>query len=92
VNDRVADANGHSRLHPQIVDNPVALVEEADDRHPVLHRRQTGLIALEDLAGVRRLQLLLVSALLASARGQRESERDANAGVPEHSYSGVQGW
>ena len=28
----------------------------------------------------------------ASAGGERKSERDTNAGVPDHSYSGVQGW
>ena len=92
MNDRVAGPDRHARFHPQIVDDPVALVEEADDRHAVLHRSKAGLVALEHLAGVRRLEFLLVRGLLAPARRERESERDANAGVPEHSYSGVQGW
>lgn len=92
VNDRVARADRHSRLHPQIVDDPVALVEEADDRHAVLHRGQPGFVALEHLAGVCRLELLLISLLLAPAGREREPERDAGSRVPEHSYSGVQGW
>jgi hypothetical protein len=74
------------------VDDPVALVEEADDRDPVLHRRQSSLVALEHLAGVGWRKLLLVCGLLAPARREREPKRDANASVPEHSYSGVQGW
>jgi hypothetical protein len=92
VNDRIAGPDRHARLHLQIVDDPVALVEEADDRNPLLHRGQPGLIALEHLAGVCRLKLLLVGGLLTPARREREPKRDRNAGVPEHSYSGVQGW
>jgi hypothetical protein len=92
VNDRVARADGLSRLQPEIVDDAVALVEEADDRDPVLHRRQPGLIAFEHLAGVRRLRLLLVAALLLPARRERQSQRHRNDPREAHSYSGIQGW
>jgi hypothetical protein len=92
VNDRVPRADGLPRLQPEIVDDAIALIEEADDRDAVLHRRQPCLVAFEHLAGVRRLQLLLVAALLLPARHERQSQRDRNDRREAHSYSGVQGW
>ena len=92
MDDGIVSPHRLPRLQPEIVDDPIALVEQADDRDPILHRGQPGLIAFQHLAGVRLLQLLLVGALLLTARGQRDRERDWNAGFPEHSYSGVQGW
>jgi hypothetical protein len=92
VDDRVARADGLPRLQPEIMDDPVALVEEADDGDPILHRGQPGLVALQHLAGVRRLQLLLVTALFLPARRQRQCQRSRNDRREAHSYSGVQGW
>jgi hypothetical protein len=91
VDDRVARADGLPRLQPEIMDDPVALVEEADDGDPILHRGQPGLVALQDLAGVRRLELLLVPAILLAARRQRQCQRDRNGPREAHPYSGVQG-
>jgi hypothetical protein len=92
VDDRIARPDGLARLHPEIVDNAVALVEEADDRHPVLHRRQPGLVALEHLTGIRGLELLLASARFLAARGKRDRQRDCKGRQKAHCYSGVQGW
>lgn len=92
MDDGIARAHRLARLHPEIVDDAIALVEEPDDRDAVLHRRQPRLVALEHLAGVRRLELLFVAALLLPARRQHECQRDCRAGFPDHSYSGVQGW
>jgi hypothetical protein len=92
ANDRIAGPDRLPRLHPQIVDDSVALVEEADDRDPVLHRSEAGLVAFENLACVRGLELLLVGGLLLPARRQRHSQRDSDAPRNAHSYSGFQGW
>jgi len=43
--DRVLHAHGLAGLHPDVADDAVALVEEADDRHPFLHRRDSRLLA-----------------------------------------------
>jgi hypothetical protein len=91
VDDRIAGANRHARLHFQVMDDAVALVEKADDRDPVLHRSHARLVALEHLAGVARLQLVLAR-LLASAAREGERQRDRECSPPDHCYSGVQGW
>jgi hypothetical protein len=92
VDDRIARADGLARLHPEVVDNAVALVEEADDRDAILHRRQPGLVALDHLARVGVLELLLVSAGFLAACGQRDRQRDCDGRQKAHCYSGVQGW
>ncbi|MGN6156103.1 MAG: hypothetical protein ACTHN4_10280 [Sphingomicrobium sp.] len=92
MDDGVARAHRLAGLHPKIVDDAVALVEEADDRDAILHRRQPGFIPLQNLARVGGLKLLLIALLLAAARRQRDRECGGNGGRKPHSYSGVQGW
>jgi hypothetical protein len=41
-NDRIADAQRLARLHRQIAADAIALVEQADDRHALRHRRAAG--------------------------------------------------
>lgn len=83
-------------LHPhrlagaqrQVADDPVALVQKTDHRHPLTHRRRADLVddrrqsdVIGDLVGYRLLLL---------ARGQRERAGKQQGEPRDHASSGVQ--
>ncbi|MDQ3478198.1 MAG: hypothetical protein M3438_03430 [Pseudomonadota bacterium] len=91
ADDRVLDPNRLTRLHPQVADDSIALVEQPQHRHPLGHRRYsgggTGLAALR-LLGLGT-SLLLLGRLVAIAPGKRQRRRHDQGRA--HAYSGVQG-
>jgi hypothetical protein len=72
------------RLH-----QPVAFVEDSDDRGSLRHGGYPGLASGQHLSAVRGLLLRLVRGLRA-AGGKRQRKNES--AVAEHVYSGVQGW
>jgi hypothetical protein len=90
ADDRVLGTHRLAGLHPEVMDDPVALVEEADDRHALVHRSDPR----AGLGGrpVRgRRPALLLRLLFLPASGEREDQRD-RPGDKAHVYSGIQGW
>jgi len=77
----------------KVVDNPVALVEQADQRDPLVHRSQALVCDL----GLRRrpgfLLRILLLCLFAAVAG-RQCQRAANqrCNREAHAQSGVHGW
>jgi hypothetical protein len=69
---------------------PVALVEDADDRDALGHRGHPGFTPGQHLPAACRLLLLLLVRGLRTAG--RERQRKHESGVAKHVYSGVQGW
>jgi hypothetical protein len=72
------------------MDDPVALVEEADDGDPLVHRRDPGLRLGGGAVGRCRTGLVF-TLLLLPARGKHQNQRDRPGGKA-HPYSGIQGW
>jgi len=77
ANDRILHADRHSRLHPKIADDAVALVEQADDRDPVLHRCDADLLsgAGTRLGKLHPVTLRFVLAALAAGREKQPEQR-----------------
>jgi hypothetical protein len=97
--DDVADPQRLAGLQRQIALDAVALVEQADDRHPVVHRRRSRRHGGDGLRNVDRLRfgaglavaLPLGRALGAAAGGERRNQREAGTGGgAAHASSGVQ--
>jgi hypothetical protein len=91
TNDRVPHPDRLPRPHRQVADDPVALVEQADDRDPLGHWRDSGLGSGEHSLGARLLRLPL-RRLIAPAARQNERERNHRRHRSHHVYSGIQGW
>jgi hypothetical protein len=73
------------------LDDTVALVEDAERRDPLAHRRDAGLIDARRRGGVHDHRLGSVLLAIAGAGGKRErQDGQGNAGL--HAYSGFQGW
>jgi len=88
---RVLDPHRLARLQRQVADDPVALVEEADDRDALGHRGHALLGLGRGLPAVRLAALLFVT-LAASAAGKRERKQGAQGrGGAHRAYSGIQG-
>jgi hypothetical protein len=81
---RLAGVQGHG------LDDPVALVEHAQHRDPLRHRRDAGGIDRGGCGrgGTRRPVLRL---LAAPASGERDGEQQRNGGGAAHFYSGIHG-
>jgi hypothetical protein len=94
ANDRVPRPDRLSRPHLQVSDDPVALVEQADDRDPLGHRSHARLGSCQHPLGrlLRLLFRLLLRRLVASATRQDEPERNHRRHRSHHCYSGIQGW
>jgi hypothetical protein len=71
-----------------VLNDAVALVEDAEDRNPLSHRRDVRLVGARP-GGLFRggLVLLLAPAI---ARGQREADQQRSNGLA-HAYSGIHG-
>ena len=80
-----------ARLHRQVADNTVALVEKADDRDPLGHRCHPR---LGSGAGALLLLLrlvLLLPGLVTAAAGRADRQRQHEDEGTGHVYSGIQG-
>ena len=77
-------------LERQVADNPVALVEKAEHRDPIGHRRHAWLVG----AGARNVDrdcLTLVARRGIPAAGAKRRQRNQDpAGA--HAYSGFHAW
>jgi hypothetical protein len=74
-----------------VLDNAVALIEDAEHGNPLRHRRDAGLIAARRDRGVGDgcLRVVLLRAPVACADG--EGQQDGRCGESAHAYSGIQG-
>jgi hypothetical protein len=92
---RVADAHRLARPQRDVANDPVALVEQAQDGDPLRHRRYAGLGACRGSVGrgggslARRLALGLPLAV-APRRTQREQAKENEPAA--HAQSGIHGW
>ena len=77
ADDHIFYANRHSGLHPKIADDAVALVQKADHRDPVLHRRNADLLPRTGgrLGKLDPVALVLVLATLAAGREKQPEQR-----------------
>jgi len=77
-NDRTPDPHRFARLQLDIADQSVALVEQADDRHPLAHRGRAFDAAhfLRHALGLRYLRRLVATALLGRRRPVAGTERE----------------
>jgi hypothetical protein len=71
-----------------VLDDPVALVEDSENRHPLRHWGDAGLAAGRSSPGSCRL-VLLFAAAAAGGQSEREHQR---CNKPAHAYSGIHGW
>ncbi len=98
ADDHVADPDRLARLQREIARQAVALVEQAQHRRPLRHRRGSGRDARDRLRDVDGLRLgfghgVATGGLVAAAAGQsgQPGERGSgSAGGEVHSASGVQ--
>lgn len=95
-NDRVPHAHRLPRPKDKIADNPVALVQQADHRHPFRHWRNARLVCdrlrqphVHGLTGLFLRRLLRQFGAVAACRRQQQGQRDESG---THAQSGVQGW
>jgi hypothetical protein len=92
VDHRILPAGGFAGVQGDRLHQAVALVEDADHRHALGHRRNAGFTALQDLSACRSRLLLLLVRGLRTAGGKRERQRHRKTAAPKHLYSGVHGW
>jgi hypothetical protein len=91
ADDDIADAQRLARLHRQVADDAIALVEQSDHRDALGHRRLADMLKHRPGAGVdHRLALILLGGAIA-AREQHRGGGDHQAGA-RHAYSGVHAW
>jgi hypothetical protein len=78
-------------MQRDILDDAVALVEDAEGRDPLRHRGHPRLVGARRDGGVgdRRLGSILFLAAAAACEGQREQRQ---GGETLHAYSGIHGW
>jgi hypothetical protein len=89
--DRILEADRLSGPHRQVADDPVALVQKADDRDPFCHRSDPRLVgSLDRRLGAGR-RLLALAAFLAAARAKQGRHDERTNRRLSHLYSGVQG-
>jgi hypothetical protein len=71
-----------------VADDPVALVEDGEDRDALSHRSHSRLARRSGAGGLLRRNLLLFAAAIARSKRERDQER---SGGLVHAYSGIQG-
>jgi hypothetical protein len=72
-----------------ILDDPVALVEDSEHRDALRHRSDSGLVRhRRRLARLGRGLVLLLGAATAASERKQEQQR---CGEPAHAYSGIHG-
>ena len=92
---RIAEADRLARLHGDVADDPVALVEQPEHRHALAHRRHPGerldRLRHVDRHGIGAIDGLLgVTRKLVAARAKRDQRQQDKAA--EQNYSGFHAW
>jgi hypothetical protein len=90
ADDHVLPPRRLARVESDVLDDSVALVEDAEHRHPLCHRRDAPLAISRrsDLPRTGRGGILLLRAL--PAGGERDGHQQRSGGAV-HAYSGIQG-
>jgi hypothetical protein len=73
-----------------ILDDPVALVEDGEHGDALAHRRDAGLVDARWRCSIGDHRLRAILLIAFAARGKRERQ-DQSCGRLEHAYSGIQG-
>ena len=73
-----------------VFDDPIALVEDPEHRHPLPHRGNARLIGPSRRGGIADRPSLPVLLLTAVAACERQRDEKRNGGGA-HAYSGIQG-
>jgi hypothetical protein len=91
AHDHVLPADRLAGMERNVLDDAVALVEDAERGHPLPHRGHARLIAADRRRGVadHRFGRIFVAAL--AAGGERERHQDERSSERAHVYSGIQG-
>jgi hypothetical protein len=89
--DHVLGPRRLARSQRQIADDPIALVEQADHRDPLVHRRE-ALVGDLGLRGRSRLLRTLLRLFAAVAGRQCQRAGDQRCCREAHAQSGVHGW
>jgi len=89
ANDHVLPADRLAGMKRDVLDDPVALVEDSKDGDALRHGRYSAFAVGGrcDLRGLRKRRVLL---LALAARSERERGKQC-CGDPRHAYSGIQG-
>jgi hypothetical protein len=98
--DHVAHPDRLTRLQLDVAGQAVALIEQAEHRHPRRHRRRPGSDGGDRLRDVDDPRLgvgqdIAVGGIVPAAAGQGDQPGERGAGSadgPPHSASGVQAW
>jgi hypothetical protein len=88
-NDDVLPAHGLTGVQGYVLNDPVALVEDPQNRDALRHRRHTALSVSRRRDPLPRQWSIRQFASLAT-RGERERD-EQRCGDPAHAYSGIHG-
>jgi hypothetical protein len=93
--DDVLPADRLTGMENDVLDEAVALVEDADHRHPLRHRRDSGRALAQRrraLPDRRRRALVTLPRLAAGGERERRCDRQQGRAAQLHCYSGIHGW
>ena len=88
AHDRAANACSLARLHLKLADEPVALVEKAEHRDTLVHRRRAldsadflrNTLGLSELRGRFARSFAIIAAITRGQRGRREERQQQGTG------------
>jgi len=89
--DHILPADRLPGVERHVLDDAIPLVEDAEHRNPLAHRRYAGRVGAQrhGRIGDDRLGRIFLGSLAASSnKGERDQERDSGS---LHAYSGIQG-
>jgi hypothetical protein len=89
ANDHVLPADRLAGVQRDVLDDPVALVEDAEDRNALRHRRHSALARGGRGDGLRGRDGILLFGALAARRQRKRDQHGCGKGA--HAYSGIQG-
>jgi hypothetical protein len=90
AHDHVFPPHRLSGMKRDVLDDAVALVEDAEDGDPLRHRRHARLVDARRHRGVGNDRLRGMLLVATAARREREDSQE-RCGKPVHAYSGIQG-
>jgi hypothetical protein len=91
AHDHVLPPHRLARVQSDVLDDAVALVEDAEGCDPLAHRGDARLIDARRRGGVHDHRLRAILLVTAGAGGERERQY-CQGGAGLHAYSGFQGW
>jgi len=90
ADDHVLPAHRLTGVKRDILNNAIALVEDAEDSNPLGHRRYAGLVGAGRYSGIGDDRLRRIALVAATARREQEGQQH-RCSEPGHAYSGIQG-